>query len=255
MRLVIILAAGLLLGYSPASISAPAKFSRHVVVMVWDGMRGDFVNEQNAPNLFALAQHGVLFTRHHSVYPSATEVNGTAISTGCYPETSTLVGNMEYRPEIDPAKGVHTEVLEVVRKGDELASGHYLERSTLAEIIRAAGGKAYVAGAKPVALLPDRLPRASVDSGINVYAGATLPESLLEQLTNKFGPYTLPGVTNAHRNAWTTDVMVNSLWAEEVPEFTFLWMNEPDGSQHATVLVRRKAWPLSETLTNNWPKS
>ena len=28
--------------------------------------------------------------------------------------------------------------------------------------------------------------------------------------------------------------MVNSLWAEEVPEFTFLWMNEPDGSQHAT---------------------
>ena len=63
---------------------------------------------------------------------------------------------MEYRPEIDPAKGVHTEVFEVVRKGDEIASGHYLERSTMAEIIRAAGGKAYVAGAKPVALLPDR---------------------------------------------------------------------------------------------------
>jgi membrane-anchored protein YejM (alkaline phosphatase superfamily) len=45
---------------------------RHVVVVVWDGMRPDFVSEQNTPALWQLAREGVVFRNHHSVYPSAT---------------------------------------------------------------------------------------------------------------------------------------------------------------------------------------
>src|ERR1700747_2951073 len=78
---------------------------RHVVVMVWDGMRSDFVTEKNCPTLYSLAQRGVRFAHHHSVYPSATEVNGTAISTGAWPVNSGLFGNSEYLPAIDWKKG------------------------------------------------------------------------------------------------------------------------------------------------------
>ena len=33
---------------------------RHVVVIVWDGMRPDFVSEQNTPALWKLARSGVI---------------------------------------------------------------------------------------------------------------------------------------------------------------------------------------------------
>src|SRR2546423_5632010 len=102
---------------------------RHIVVIVWDAMRPDFVSEKNTPALYGLAKAGVTFGHHHSVYLSATEVNGTAISTGAYPAHSGIVGNNEYRPEIEPSKGVHVESVEAVRKGDKLSGGHYLQRA------------------------------------------------------------------------------------------------------------------------------
>jgi hypothetical protein len=61
------------------SASASLRRDRHVVIVVWDGMRPDLVSEQYTPTLWRLAQGGVTFRNHHSVYPSATVVNGTAI--------------------------------------------------------------------------------------------------------------------------------------------------------------------------------
>ena len=46
-------------------ITAAAEPNRHVVVVVWDGMRPDFVTEQNAPTLWQLSKSGVFFRNHH----------------------------------------------------------------------------------------------------------------------------------------------------------------------------------------------
>jgi len=206
----------------------------HVVVVVWDGMRPDFISEQTTPTLAALARRGVTFRNHHSVFPTATEVNGAAISTGCYPAQSGIIANNEYRPEIDPLKPIHTETLDAVRKGDELSRGRYMQRSTIAEIVCRTGRKAVVAGAKPVALLADREARQAADAGINVFAGVTLPSNLLPLLTNHYGAF--PGETSLDpsRNDWITSVVLDPLWREELPHFSFIWMNEPDASQHKT---------------------
>src|SRR5213592_545296 len=48
------------------------KPNRHVVVVVWDGMRPDFISEKNTPVLWKFAHEGVIFRNHHAVYPSAT---------------------------------------------------------------------------------------------------------------------------------------------------------------------------------------
>src|SRR5690242_6067865 len=60
----------LAVGASAAAHDAAANH-HHVVVFVWDGVRPDFVTEQNCPALFQLARRGVLFSRHHPVYPSS----------------------------------------------------------------------------------------------------------------------------------------------------------------------------------------
>src|SRR5205823_5427531 len=47
--------------------------------------------------------------------------------------------------------------------------------------------------------------------------------------------------TNFTRIDWTTQALLEVLWADEVPDFTFLWMNEPDASQHRTAPGTRQS--------------
>src|SRR5437868_7379414 len=119
-----------------AAASVPAKSERHVVIVVWDGMRPDFVSEQNTPTLWKLAREGVTFRNHHAVYPSATMVNGTAIVTGVYPGNSGITANHVYRPDIDPHHAVDVELSPVVNKGDDLSSGKYISVPTVAELVQ-----------------------------------------------------------------------------------------------------------------------
>jgi len=39
-------------------------------LMVWDGLRPDFVSAERTPNLWRLAHQGVWFERSHAVYPT-----------------------------------------------------------------------------------------------------------------------------------------------------------------------------------------
>src|ERR1035437_8550466 len=186
-----------------------AGTAAHVVVVVWDGMRPDFVTAETTPTLWKLAKKGVIFRNHHAAYPSMTEVNGTTLATGVYPEESGVIANKEFRPAINSSKKVGIEELAIVRRGDETTGGRYLQFPTLAEILHSQGIRTAIAGAKGVVLLHDRTARSEDSEGINLYAGSTLPESRAKELT---GP----------------------LWEKEVPPFSLLWLSEPDHSQHAT---------------------
>src|SRR5213075_3428781 len=114
----------------------PAKPQHHAVIVVWDGMRPDFVTEQNTPTLWRLAREGVTFRNHHAVYPSATMVNGTAMVTGVYPGRNGITANHVYRPDIDPHHAVDVELLPVVNKGDDLSGGKYISVPTVAELVQ-----------------------------------------------------------------------------------------------------------------------
>src|SRR5712671_5224019 len=142
-----------LLSLGPIAVAAPSAPERHVVIVVWDGMRPDFVSEQNTPTLWKLAQSGVIFRNHHSVYPSATIVNGTTITTGVYPDHSGILANHDYQSAIDPRKSIDVESVGVVRKGDRLSGGKYVSAPTIAELIRDQSGTTAIATAKTVGLL------------------------------------------------------------------------------------------------------
>src|SRR6266478_9562379 len=139
-----------------SSATQTSNQSRHVVVVVWDGMRPDFVSEQNTPTLWKLAHEGITFRNHHAVYPSATMVNGTAIVTGIYPGKSGIIANHVYRPDIDPRHGVDVELPPTVKKGDELSGGKYIAVPTIADLVERAGASSVMAAAKSVGLLLDR---------------------------------------------------------------------------------------------------
>jgi hypothetical protein len=53
-----------------ACISTPLP-NRHLLIVI-DGLRPDYVTADVMPNLTALGKRGVVFNRHHSVYPTVT---------------------------------------------------------------------------------------------------------------------------------------------------------------------------------------
>jgi len=160
--------------------SEPTGEERHVVVVVWDGMRPDFIDEHNTPALWKLAHDGVRFLHHHSVYITATNVNGAALATGVYPNRNSLLANREYRPSIDPLRPFENAEPEIIEKADKVTGGKYIAAPTIAEIVRKAGRRTAVVGTKAVAFLHDR--HAEWSSGavkdLVKFAAAPMPEPL-----------------------------------------------------------------------------
>ena len=221
----------LILCASAAAI-VPAKPQRHVVIVVWDGMRPDFVTEQNTPTLWKLEGEGVTFRNHHSVYPSATMVNGTAMMTGVYPGRSGIIANHVFRPDIDPNRTVDVELSPVVKKGDELSGGKYIAVPTIAELVQGTGARSLITAAKTVGLLLDRHPNdGTATNSVTLFAGTALPATVLDHITEKLGPF-----PSAHlqEDSWTTKALVDVLWKDGVPAFSVLWLGEPDLTEHGT---------------------
>src|SRR5436309_2553141 len=223
--------------------------SRHIVIVVWDGMRPDLVTERGTPALWKLAHEGVTFRNHHSVYPSATMVNGTAIVTGVYPGENGIIANHVYRQEIDPRHAIDVEIPSVVSKGDDLSGGKYISVPTIAEFIQRAGGPTVIAAAKAVGLLLGRhVPRGSSkpsefasplaegermkvrgSGSVTLFAGKSLPGDALGPITDVLGPFPSGHV---QQDAWTTKAVTDFLLKDGVPTLSILWLGEPDLTQH-----------------------
>ncbi len=206
-----------------------------VVLIVWDGLRPDSVSQTHTPTLWQVAQTGVTFRDHHSVYPTLTNVNSTAMATGVFSNRSGLLANYEFRPELEPDRFVRTDNLIAVQKGDELSGGRYLGAATIAEIVQASGGRTAIAGTKTVSLLHDR--KASPAHGnqpVTVFSGATVPETAHASLAEQLGSFPQSDrPPDAAQNEWSARALIESLWKDGVPEFSLLWLSEPDRSEHA----------------------
>ncbi len=217
-----------------ASAAEVPKPERHVVVVVWDGMRPDFVSQENTPALWKLVNEGVVFRNHHAVYPSATNVNGTALVTGVYPGHSGLIANHDYRPEIDNRKSIDVEIPAVVEKGDKLSGGKYILIPTVAEIVQRTGGRTVIATAKTVGLLLDRhVDPGRVKNCVTLFAGESRPRDAINSIVHALGPFP-PFGQYSEGDKWTTKALTDFLWKDGVPAFSLLWLGEPDLTQHGS---------------------
>lgn len=231
-----------------ASATEQFNQSRHVVVVVWDGMRPDFVSEQNTPTLWKLAREGIVFRNHHSVYPSATMVNGTALVTGMYPGKNGIIANHAYRPDIDMHHSIDVELSPAVTKGDEVSHGRYISAPTIAELVQRAGGRTVMTAAKTVGLLLDRNVEHAAGSpsankanetraeplqarvrSVTLFAGKSLPPDISGLLTETLGPFP---AEHLQQDTWTTKAVTNVLWKDGVPQLSILWLGQPDLTQH-----------------------
>src|SRR5690242_8132060 len=73
------------LSLSAGSVMAAGKQSPHnVVLFVPDGLRALMVTRETAPTMAALRDQGVAFKNSHSLFPTFTTPNASAMATGHY---------------------------------------------------------------------------------------------------------------------------------------------------------------------------
>jgi arylsulfatase A-like enzyme len=198
-------------------------------------MRPDFVTESHTPALWKLARDGATFRHHHASYLSATVVNSTAIVTGCYPSGNGIFANYIFRPEISPNKFVDAGEVSVVRKGDRISGGKYITKPTIAEILHHAGVRTAIAGTKFITYMQDRGDRSANEAARSsdvLFQGSTWPNELIASLSSILGSF--PGIDDEKSDQWTTRALIDGLWKNGVPEYSLIWLRDPDHMEHKT---------------------
>src|SRR3954471_7074024 len=134
----------MLLGLSALTgTAATADPPHNVVLFVADGLRGAMVDDQTAPNMAQLARQGVHLRNGHSLFPTFTTANASAMATGHYfGDTGDFSNTIYTGYPVAPADGTVTPFLEsdpVIIDADEHFGGDYLNEETILKMARVKG--------------------------------------------------------------------------------------------------------------------
>jgi arylsulfatase A-like enzyme len=140
-----------------ASRSAEARTrTRNVVLFVADGLRPLSLNPTDAPTLVRLQHDGVFFANSHSLYPTVTTANASALATGHQLGDTGDFANTIYTGSNVIASGTpFIEDDQVLAQLDAQAGGNYLGETTLLAVARARGFSTAAVGKVGPTLIQD----------------------------------------------------------------------------------------------------
>src|SRR3954454_2022166 len=126
-----------------APASAQTSNPRNLILFIPDGLRGRIVSPQTAPAMAEVRDKGVNFKNSHSLFPTFTTANASAMATGHYLGDTGDFSNTIYTGyPVGPANGTVTPFLEVdpvILDVDEHFGGNYLNEETVLKMARAQG--------------------------------------------------------------------------------------------------------------------
>jgi len=215
-------------GLFTATTVSQASPRRHLVIVV-DGLRPDYVTPDAMPHLTALGRRGVVFTHHHSVFPTVTRVNASSISTGAYPESHGLLGNSVFFPKVDAAKFLDTAERANLLK-IAASEGQLLTATTLGELLQRAGRRMLVvsSGSTGSAFLNNH----TVSGGAILHYAYVLPESLLGEM-GALGPPPTEKSTPFERDQYAVDAFLKIGLPRIDTSVSVLWLSGLDDTAHA----------------------
>jgi predicted AlkP superfamily pyrophosphatase or phosphodiesterase len=203
------------------------------LLVVLDGLRPDYVIPRLMPRLSQLADDGVRFTNHHSVFPTVTRVNASSIATGAYPERHGLLGNAVFFPHVDPKAGLDTSNRNHLLRIQE-SEATLLDVPDLGSILSAAGRTLLVASAGSTGssyLLNHRTGSPGMKGGI-LHTEYTSPPELHARLVERLGAPPREAQPDAGRNRWIVDALLQVGLDHFRPEVVILWLSDPDTTAH-----------------------
>jgi hypothetical protein len=262
-RSIVILSAGLML-ISGGTAFAQNSTTHNLILFVPDGLRGRIVTQQTAPAMAAVRDNGVNFKNSHSLFPTFTTANASAMATGHYLGDTGDFSNTIYTGyPVGQADGTVTPFLEVnpvILDADEHFGGDYLNEETVLKMARAKGFSTAALGKIGPTLIFDHTDKTGADGLHSIVIddatggknGVPLSEEMKAALTKagiplatpsrgdngKAGDAKTPGtvVPNIAQQAYFADVATKVVLpmfkARNKPFVLVFWSRDPDGSQH-----------------------
>ena len=255
--------AGLLTGAALSSAGA-ADRPHNVVLFVPDGLRGLIVDAKTAPAMTALKDRGVWFKNSHSLFPTFTTANASAMATGHYLGDTGDFSNVIYVGfPVSAVGGTVTPFIEndaVLGQLDQQFGGDYLDEHTLLRAAQMHTGTKFSTAAigklGPTLIFDhkdrDGEPTIVIDDATGTPNGIKLSKEMTDALTaaglplaaptrgdnGKAGNATTPGTTVANVDQQryfvdiATKVVLPMFKARNQPFLMVFWSRDPDGTQH-----------------------
>ena len=244
-----------------ATEGVAAEQPHNVVLFVADGLRAMIVNKDTAPTMASIQKSGVWFKNSHSLFPTFTMPNSSALATGHYFGDTGVFGNTLFIgfPVANAASSV-TPFIEndlVLGDIDEHFAGNFINEEALLDSARKAGlSTAAIGKLGPVSIQSgtDRTGEFTivVDDLTGRKGGIPLNASLLAELqqaglsaeaptrgeNGKPGDLKAPGtiIANIDQQKYfvdvTTKVLLPHFKAAGKPFVLVFWSRDPDGTQH-----------------------
>ena len=192
---------------APATAADPAH---NIVLFVPDGLRALIVSQEIAPTMAAIRDKGVNFKNPHSLFPTFTTPNASAMATGHYLGDTGDFSNTIYSGYPVPGAGDSlTPFLEsdpVLGDVDEHFAGDYLNEATLLRAARDAGLSTATIGKLGPALIFDHTDRTGaptivVDDSTGNKGGIPLSQEVQSAMTTSGTPLAAPSRGGEHRGA------------------------------------------------------
>jgi arylsulfatase A-like enzyme len=251
---------------STGAASAQNNTPHNLILFVPDGLRGRIVTPERAPAMAEVRDKGVNFRNSHSLFPTFTTANASAMATGHYfGDTGDFSNTIYTAYPVGPANGTVTPFLEadpVILDADEHFGGDYLNEETLLKLARSQGYSTAAIGKLGPTLIFDHTDKIGtdglhsivIDDSTGGKGGVPLSEEMKAALTKanlplatpsrgdnaKAGDAKTPGtlVPNTEQQAYFADVaskiVLPMFKARGKPFVLVFWSRDPDGSQHNT---------------------
>jgi Type I phosphodiesterase / nucleotide pyrophosphatase len=233
----------------------------NVIIFVADGLRSGIVTPETAPALAAVRAEGVDFRNSHSLFPTVTTPNASAIATGHKLGDTGDFANIVYAgsPALAASFASLTAGLEddaaQVQMNDRFG-GNYLHETSLLQAARAAGFSTAVIGKLGPVGVQDVAARQDGTILIDDSSGAADGVPLTAEITKAIkaaglawptpdrglntdpGDYVRPGVNvaNVEQQDWfarvAAEVLLPRFKAANKPFVMVFWSRDPDGTQH-----------------------
>src|SRR3984893_9452290 len=266
MRRATLLLSASLFTLSAGAASAQNATPHNVILFVPDGLRAMKVAPDTAPAMADLRDKGVNFKNPHSMFPTFTTANASAMATGHYLGDSGDFSNTIYSGYSNvPAGDTVVPFLEndaVLGDIDDHFGGNYLNEDTILKLARAKGFSTATIGKVGPVLIFDHTDRADkpgahsivVDDSTGGKTGVPLSDEMKDALTKANLPLAAPSrgangdagsatkagttVPNTAQQAYFADVAAKVVLpmfkARAKPFVLVFWSRDPDGSQHNT---------------------
>src|SRR5579872_559805 len=203
-RSLVLLCAGLTM-LSAGAASADNATPHNLILFIPDGLRALKVTPETAPAMAALRDKGVNFKNPHSMFPTFTMANSSAMATGHYlGDTGTFSNTIFTGYTVAPAGDTVVPFLEndaVIGDVDEHFQDNYLDEETLLKLARAQGhataaigkvGPTYLFDHTDCPCKPGVAHSVVIDDSTGSKTGVPLSDEMKDALTKAGLPLTAP---------------------------------------------------------------